>query len=159
MSSLRLFSTMLHLGYVVTDLERVKARMRVDHGINEWLEVPLAPDSSATRIALAGVGETTLELVEVDPAGDLLPIHADWLPAAPEAARFNHVAYLLDTKADWQAAQELFRQRGVAIPLAMPFGEAFEFFYADTVPDLGHWSEFICLGPAGREFLAQIPRF
>ena len=39
------------------------------------------------------------------------------------------------------------------------FGDIFShYYYVDTTAELGHFTEFVCLAPAGRDFLAQIPR-
>ncbi|MGE3693101.1 MAG: hypothetical protein AB7F98_17130 [Novosphingobium sp.] len=159
MSSPHLFGQMVQLGYVVTDFDKASARLGERYGIDRWKVVPLDPGSPASRIAMAYVGDVIFELVEVDLSVDLLPIHRGWLPAEPHLARLNHAAFMLPSLEAWQGAQEHFRGMGVDMPVVMSFGDIFEFFYADTVAELGHWSEFICLGPAGADFLADIPRF
>ncbi len=159
MASPHLFGQMFQLGYAVTDLDRASEHFRTRYGIDKWKVIPLDPGSPSSRIAMAYVGNTVFELVEVDLSVDLLPIHQGWLPADPSEARLNHIAYMLDSMEAWEAAQEHFRKQDVAIPISMSFGDIFEFFYADTVSQFGHWSEFVCLGPTGRAFLDDVPRF
>lgn len=159
MSSRHVFGQLVQLGYVVTDFDRAAAKFRERYGIDRWKVVPLDPGSPSSRIAMAYVGDMIFELVEVDTSVELLDIHRGWLPTDPDEARLNHVAFMLDSLEAWKDAQARFERLGVAMPVCMSFGDVFEFFYADTVPQLGHWSEFLCLGPAGREFLADIPRF
>ena len=158
-ASPHLFGNLVQLGYAVTDFDRASARFGERYGIDRWKVVPLDPGSPASRIAMAYVGDIIFELVEVDLSVDLLPIHRGWLPADPAGARFNHVAFMLESMEEFGGAQDHFRELGVDVPVVMSFGDIFEFFYADTVAELGHWSEFLCLGPAGADFLADIPRF
>jgi hypothetical protein len=159
MTSTHLFGQQVQLGYVVTDLDQAAVRFRERYGIDKWKVIPLEPGTASSRIAMAYVGDIIFELVEVDLSVELLDIHRGWLPADPSRARLNHVAFMLDSLEAWKGAQAHFEEIGVAMPVCMSFGDAFEFFYADTVPELGHWSEFLCLGSGGKEFLADIPRF
>lgn len=157
--SSHMFGQMVQLGYVVTDFAQASVRLGQRYGIDRWKVLPLDPGSPASRIAMAYVGDIIFELVEVDLAVELLPIHRGWLPASPADARFNHVAFMLDSLDAVESTKAQFGKLGVDVPVSMSFGDIFEFFYADTVAELGHWSEFLCLGPAGADFLADIPRF
>ena len=159
MTSPHLFCQLVQLGYVVTDFDKAAEGFRTRYGIDRWKVIPLDAGSPSSRIAMAYLGNTIFELVEVDLSVELLDIHRGWLPEDPAEARLNHVAFMLDSLEEWQGAQDQFRGAGVAMPVSMSFGDIFEFFYADTVAQLGHWSEFLCLGPAGKDFLADIPRF
>lgn len=159
MTGAHLFGQLVQLGYVVTDLDKAAVNFRNRYGIDRWKVVPLPEGSPSSRIAMAFVGEVIFELVEVNLSVELLDIHRGWLPEDPREARFNHVAFMLDSLDAWHGAQAHFRAMNVAIPVCMSFGEVYEFFYADTVPQLGHWSEFLCLGPGGKDFMADIPRF
>jgi len=159
MAALHPFGSLIQLGYVVTDFDRAAQGFRERYGIDDWKVVTLEPGSPSSRIAMAWVGEVLFELVEVDTSVDLLPIHRGWLPANPAEARLNHLAFHLDSVEEWRMVQEVYRSRGVDVPVVMSFGDVFEFCYVDTVAELGHWSEFLCLGPAGEQFLAEVPRF
>ncbi len=157
-ASLPLFGKHFHAGYVVINAEKVMANMRRDFGVANWKVLPLPAGSPACSIAMAYVRGTMIELVEVDPGQELMSIHAGWLPESEDGARLNHIAYMMDSEAQWRAAQVHFGEVGIALPVVMKFGDIFDYFYADTTAQLGHFSEFVCLGPEGREFLASIPR-
>ncbi len=152
------FGKHFHVGYVVLDIEKVMANMRRDFGVTDWKILPLPAGSPATAIAMAYVRGAMIELVAVDTGQELMSIHDGCLPASDEDARLNHVAYMLDSEEQWRAAQVHFGEVGIDLPVVMKFGEIFDYFYADTVASLGHFSEFVCLGPEGKEFLASIPR-
>lgn len=153
------FRNFFHLGYVVVDLEQVMANMRNRFGLAEWKILPLPEGAPAKAIGFAYAQDTLIELVEVDLRQELLPMHRGWLPAAPGEARLNHVAYLLDSEEEVRATVERFEAAGVATAWLEPFGDIFSlYYYADTTAELGHFSEFVCFGPAGRDFLATVPR-
>jgi hypothetical protein len=153
-----LFGKYFHSGYVVVNLEKVMANMRRDFGVTDWKVLPLPAGSPATAIAMAYVRGAMIELVEVDTGQELMSIFDGWLPDTVDGARLNHVAYMMDSEEQWRAAQARFGDLGIALPVVMKFGDIFDYFYADTIAQLGHFSEFVCLGPEGREFLASIPR-
>lgn len=153
------FRSLFHLGYVVLDLEGVMASMGERFGVTKWKVLPLPEGAPAKAIGFAYAGERMIELVEVDLRQELLPIHRGWLPKDPGEARLNHVAYMLDDEDELQSVRARFEAAGVATAWLESFGDIFSrYYYADTTAQLGHFSEFVYLGPAGREFLAQVPR-
>lgn len=159
MSPLLPFRNLFHLGYVVLDLEKVMAGMGRRFGVTRWKVLPLPEGAPAKAIGFAYAGETMIELVEVDLRQDLMPIHRGWLPADAGEARLNHVAYMLDGEDELQSVIDRFEAAGVATAWLGDFGDIFSrCYYADTTAELGHFSEFVCLGPAGRDFLAEAPR-
>ena len=147
-----------HSGYVVVNLEKALANMRRDFGVADWKIIPLPAGSPASAIAMAYVRGTMIELVEVDRGQELLSIFDGWLPATEDGARLNHVAFMMDSEEQWRAAQAQFGALGVSLPVVAKFGDIFDYFYADTTAQFGHFSEFVCLGPEGKDFLASIPR-
>ena len=153
------FRNLFHLGYVVVDLQQVMDGMRKTFGIAKWKVLPLPEGAPAKAIGFAYVQHQMIELVEVDLGQELLPIHRGWLPASPGEARLNHVAYMLDSEEELLALVAKNEAAGVATSWLEPFGDIFSrYYYADTTAQLGHFSEFVCLGPGGRDFLAEIPR-
>ena len=152
------FGKHFHVGYVVLDIEKVMANMRRDFGVTDWKILPLPAGSPATAIAMAYIHGVMIELVAVDTGQPLMSIHDGWLPTSDEGARLNHVAYLLDSEEQWRATQVHFGEVGIELPVVAKFGGIFDYFYADTATQLGHFSEFVCLGPEGKDFLASIPR-
>lgn len=156
--SFPMFGTYFHTGYVVVNLDMVIANMRRDFGVADWKIIRLPAGSPASAIAMAYIRGSMIELVEVDTGRELMSIFDGWLPTCKDGARLNHVAYMMDSVEEWHTAQAHFGDVGIALPVVMKFGKIFDYFYADTVSQLGHFSEFVCLGPEGREFLASIPR-
>lgn len=153
------FRNFFHLGYVVVDLEKAIAGMRDRVGVAKWKILPLPEGTSVKAIGFAYTGETMMELIEVDVRQELLPIYRGWLPKAPGEARLNHVAYMVDGEDEISSIVERFEAAGVATAALGSFGDIFSrYYYADTTAELGHYSEFVCLGPAGRDFLAGVPR-
>lgn len=153
------FRKLFHLGYVVVDLEMVMADMGARFGVRRWKILPLPEGAPAKAIGFAYTGETMIELVEVDLRQELMPIHRGWLPAKPGGARLNHVAYMLDSEDELLSVVERFEAAGVPTVQLDSFGDIFSrYYYADTTAELGHFSEFVCLGPAGGDFLAEVPR-
>lgn len=153
------FRALFHLGYVVVDLQQVMHRMGETFGVSRWKVLPLPEGAPAKAIGFAYVQDTMIELVEVDLRQELLPIHRGWLPAAADEARLNHVAYMLDSEEELLALVARHEAAGIETAWLESFGDIFSrYYYADTTAQLGHFSEFVCLGPAGRDFLAQIPR-
>jgi hypothetical protein len=153
------FRDFFHLGYVVLDLEQVMDGMRRRFGVARWKVLPLPEGAPAKAIGFAYVQDNMIELVELDLRQELLPIHRGWLPKSEREARLNHVAYMLSGEAELEALIARNESNGVATAWVEPFGDIFSrYYYADTTEQLGHFSEFVCLGPAGRDFLADIPR-
>lgn len=153
------FRNFFHAGYVVRDLDQAMANLRETFGVSRWKVLPMPEGTPARAIGFAYAGETMIELVEVDPAGELLPIHRGWVPEREADARLNHLAYRLDSEDELRALVAWFEGAGVATARLESFGDIFSlYYYADTTAQLGHYSEFVCLGPAGLDFLAEIPR-
>lgn len=158
MNSLRPFRNFFHLGYVVLSLDEVMDGMRTRFGVAKWKILPLPDDAPAKAIGFAYVQGTMLELVEVDLGRELLSIHRDFVPRSAGEARLNHVAYLLDSEAELRAVMAQNTEAGIATAWCESFGDIFSYYYyADTTAQLGHYTEFVCFGPAGREFLADVP--
>jgi hypothetical protein len=148
-----------HAGYVVRNIGAVMDNMRAQFGVARWKVLTLPEGSPATALGMAYVGETMIELVEVDPEGELMAIHQGFAPTSEGEARLNHLAYLLDSEEELQTVIASFEASGVATAWLASFGDIFSgYYYADTRAQLGHYSEFICLGSEGREFLAEVPR-
>jgi len=153
------FRSFFHLGYVVLDLEQVMDNMRRQFGVAEWKVLPLPEGAPAKAIGLAYVQQTMIELVEVNLRQELLPIHRGWIPQRAGEAKLNHVAYMVDSDDELLSLIDRFEAAGVATAWLESFGDIFSrYYYADTTAQLGHFTEFVCLGPAGRDFLAQVPR-
>jgi hypothetical protein len=159
MSSPSPFRNFFHAGYVVLDLAKVIDKMAARFGVERWKILPLPAGAPAKAIGFAYAQQTMIELVELDLDQELLPIHRGWLPRSESEARLNHLAYMLDSEEELAAVRARFEARQIATAWLDTFGDIFScYYYADTTAELGHFSEFVCLGPAGRDFLAEIPR-
>lgn len=154
--SVPLFGRHFHNGYVVVNLDQAIENLRRNYGVENWKVIPL--QSQATGLGMAFVRGSMIELVEVDTGQELMHIHDGWIPDTAAGAKLNHVAYMLDSHDEWQAAMARFQEAGVSLPVVGEFGDIFDYFYADTVEQLGHFSEFTCLRAGGKDFLAEIPQ-
>jgi hypothetical protein len=148
-----------HVGYLVRNLAAVMENMGKQFGVTSWKVLQLPEGSPATAMGFAYAGDAMIEMIEVDPEGELLPIHRGFAPRSNGEARLNHLAYLVESEDELGALIASFEAAGVTTAWVDSFGDIFSrYYYADTTAQLGHFSEFVCLGPAGRDFLADIPR-
>lgn len=159
MSSPSPFRNFFHAGYVVLDMAKVMDKMKDRLGVERWKIVPLPAGSPAKAIGFAYAEQNMIELVELDLGQELMSIHRGWLPQSEGEARLNHLAYMLDSEEELAAVKSRLEAKGIATAWLDTFGDIFShYYYADTTAELGHFTEFVCLGPAGRDFLAQVPR-
>lgn len=148
-----------HAGYVVLDLEKVMAGMRQTFGVADWKVLPLPDGAPARAVGFAYVGDRMIELVELDLRQEPMAIHRGFVPESDSEAKLNHLAYMLDSEDELLSLVAHNEASGVATAWLEPFGDIFRwYYYADTKSQLGHYTEFVCLGPAGRDFLAEVPR-
>src|SRR5438067_394502 len=97
------FRNFFHAGYVVLDMAKVVDNMTARFGVEEWKILPLPAGSPAKAIGFAYVQESMIELVELDLAQELLPIHRGLLPHSDSEARLNHLTYMLDSEEELTA--------------------------------------------------------
>jgi hypothetical protein len=148
-----------HAGYVVLNLEKAMAGMRQTFGVADWKVLPLPEGTPASAIGFAYVQDRMIELVELDLRQELMAIHRGFVPESDGEARLNHLAYMLDSEDELLSLVAHNEAAGLATAWLEPFGDIFSwYYYADTKAQLGHFTEFVCLGPAGRDFLAAVPR-
>jgi hypothetical protein len=148
-----------HTGYVVRNVDAVMDVMRRQFGIAQWKVLRLDEGYASTALAYAYSNDSLIELVEVNLRQELRVIHRDWVPEDETQARLNHVAYVVDDAESLDALIERFGAAGLKTAWRSSFRDVFsDYCYIDTVARLGHFCEYACLGPAGREFLADIPR-
>jgi hypothetical protein len=153
------FRNFFHTGYVVRNADKVMENMQDKFGIAKWKILRLGKGYAATALAYAYTQNAMIELVEVNLTQELRVIHRDWIPDSDTDAKLNHLAYLVDDEAGLEPLIENFKRAGLATAWRAGFRDVFsEYCYIDTVAQLGHFCEFACLGPAGRDFLADIPR-
>jgi len=153
------FGKIFHTGYVVRNADKVMQNMQDKFGIGKWKVIRLGSGYASSALAYAYAQDAMIELVEVNPNEALRVIHRDWVPACDTDAKLNHLAYLVDDKPGLSPLVDRFKAAGVETVWRAGFRDIFsDYCYVDTVAQLGHFCEFACLGPAGHDFLADIPR-
>jgi hypothetical protein len=153
------FRNLFHAGYVARDMAKAMKKMRDQFGVADWKIVPLPDGAAAKALGLAYVQRTMIELVEVTPKEEPLAIPRGWAPRPDADATLNHLAYMLDSEVEVRTLVARFEGAGIATAALDSFGDLFSLsYYADTRRQLGHLTEFVCLGPAGGDFLADVPR-
>jgi catechol 2,3-dioxygenase-like lactoylglutathione lyase family enzyme len=143
------------VAYVVRDLDRAVAAMQARTGARNWRVRHLPQSELLTGAALAWVKGVMLELIAVDPAG-AHPVYRDHVPQAADAARLHHLGYLFDTEAAFDARIAQSRADGFAAALHRRHTSIL-CYYCDTYARLGHYTEFVHLRPAARDFFADVP--
>ena len=153
-----LFGRFFQLGYVTRDGEAAAAQFRKRFAPVEFdVLANTAPNPitiSVKRIYLAWIGQTMVELIEVN---DAVPsIYRDYLPATQSDIRLHHFGYLID---DYPATLRRLEEEGYDIPFRISYGNVNDCCYADTRAQLGHYLEYIRLGEEGRKWFSAIPGF
>jgi hypothetical protein len=107
-------------------------------------------------IGFAWVGDFMWEYLEA-PAENASEMYRDFLPEDPGEARFNHIGYRVDTEAEFEAVMAAYARQGVGTALQMDLPGFLRCYYADTVRQLGHYTEYVYEFPGGAYF-AEAPR-
>jgi hypothetical protein len=144
------------MGYVVRDVNKAAATLRDHFGVTRW-QIRRMPESApSSALGFAYVQQTMIELVEARPSQDT--IFRDWLPESDSAARFHHLGYMIDSEQQWRETIGQFEAVGVRAALAGSAGDLLDYYYADTVAQLGHFCELVRLKPAGLNYFSQVPQ-
>ncbi len=150
------FRNHFQLGYVVRDLDRAIHAMIGKFGVEKWeVRRPSSKAAPARALGFAYVQQTMLELIEVDPDRDT--IYRDWVPDRGDDIRLHHLGYMIDSEEEWRATIGQFEAAKIPAALAGSIGDILDYYYADTVAQLGHYCELVRLRPAGRDFWANVP--
>ncbi len=78
------------------------------------------------------------------------------MPDDGNALRLHHVGYMAKTEAEFQAAIAKFKADKFPTAIEGSIPGQLDFYYADTVPLLGHYTELVCMKPGGTYF-ANVP--
>ncbi|MGB3847033.1 MAG: VOC family protein [Sphingopyxis sp.] len=155
-----LFKQHFQIAYVVRNLAAARARLAREFGVAEWDVMDMAalmgPGHGTRYIGNSFAGDTMIELIEPDPAGD--SIYRDWIPPEEDGVRLHHLGFLVRSDEDFKAAIAQLGAAGYPTAVSGSFGDALDYHYADTTALLGHYYELINLKPAGEQFFARIPR-
>lgn len=145
-------------GYLTTDLDRAVALYGERLGVKRFFTFDTSAMSpeAPIRVGLAWAGGVMVELIE--PIGLAAPVYAGHLPPEGFAIRFHHMGYMIDEEAKWRDMVAALEGQGIPVALRRQGTGWIDFCYFDTRTMLGHLVEFVLAYPAGREFLAQVPR-
>jgi len=151
-----LFRHHFQLGYVIRDLEGALRTMRERFGVTEWQVNHLPATAPGRALAFAYVGGMMIELVDIRPEQDT--IYRGGVPEHDDELRLHHLGYLIESEAEWHAEIRTFEAAGFNPALVGHAGDLLEWYYADTVAALGHYTELIRYkSEAGRAYWVNVP--
>ncbi len=152
-----LYRNHFQLGYVVRNLDGAIETMRKSFGVTHW-EVRQLPASAPGRaLGNAWVGDMLIELVDVRPERET--IYHDWIPDSDEGLRLHHFGYLIDSEEEWRETIAGMEAAGIEPVLVGGAPGLMDWYYADTVKLLGHYTELMRFtSEAGKGFWANVPR-
>lgn len=151
-----LYRNFFQFGYVVRNLDGAMATLRDRMGITRWEVRHLPSTAPGHALAFAYVNGLMIELVDIRPDEDT--IYRDWIPEADDALRLHHLGYLIQDEADWQAAIAQYEVAGFAPALVGGIEGRMQWYYANTVAALGHYSELIRFtSETGKAYWANVP--
>lgn len=149
-----MFRNHFQVAYVVRDVDKCVASLGEKFGVHKWEIRKTHPGAPASRLAFAYAGGVMLELVE--PVPEAKTIFRDWIPEDPAAARFHHLGYFVHSEEEWRTVVDHYEAAGIKT-LCGSVADLLDYGYADTVAQLGHWTEFVRLKPAGKDYFANVP--
>jgi hypothetical protein len=150
-----IFGKFFQVGYVVRDIDAATRAAGERFGVTKW-HIKRNPAGPLVGLGTAWVGGTMWEYLEFHP--EMTPeIFARFLPDDPRDARTNHVGYMLEDQAQLQAVMAQHAASGVGVALHMDLPDVLECYYADSYPQLGHYTEYVYLKPGGRDYFAETP--
>ncbi|TAK98547.1 MAG: hypothetical protein EPO08_18830 [Rhodospirillaceae bacterium] len=149
------FRNHFQCGYVVRDIDKAIANMGEKFGVSKWQINRLSADAPGRALGFAYVQNVMIELVDVRPEQET--IYRSWIPESDTAVRLHHLGYMIDTEEEWRSVISQFKAAGFRTALEGSVGDILDYYYADTVAELGHYCEFVRLKPAGKSFWANVP--
>jgi hypothetical protein len=164
----KLFDGFFQLAYVTTDLEQAMATFKEHYGVERYLTIPMdttvdtpaGPRATRLRISFAYAGDTQIELIQ-PLEGNTVELYWDGLPrdSATFALRFHHMAFMLPSRAAWDAFRASLAATPERIAFESPFdAQASQYLYLDAKQRLGHYTEYMWLNNEGAGLFASIPR-
>ncbi|MBD3903303.1 VOC family protein [Chryseobacterium sp. Ch-15] len=152
-----LFNSFFHFGYITKDIDAACDIYTKKFGAKFKIYTPkvnLDNISPVQHIAFSYIGNTMIKIIEPDLAQN--SIFNEYVVENPKVIRLHHLGYLMMN--DYQKTlKQLGWNLEYDIPLKGNFENLWEFAYADTRKDFGHYTEFIQLDEVGKDFLADIP--
>lgn len=153
-----IFSSFFHFGYITKDIDAACNIYTKKFGAKFKMIAPkvdLNNISPIQRIAFSFIGNALVKIIEPDLAQN--SIFKEYVVENPRVIRLHHLGYLM-TDYD-KTIKQIGWNLEYEIPLKGNFENLWEFCYADTRKDFGHYTEFIRLDEAGKDILADVPGF
>lgn len=158
-----LLNGFFQIGYATNDLDKALSLYKDKYDMGSFAEIRGIPvqgpnnTDMVANFALAYKGDTMIELIQPVEGDTSMFDHV--LPDNEFAIRHHHFAYCLDSMEQLDEAEANMRSQGIEVPIRGNGMDQVFFFYADTRPWLGHYSEYLTLTDKGREAYAQLPRY
>jgi hypothetical protein len=158
-----LFQHHFQIAYVVNDVGRAVQVFRDRFDVARWNVRDMAAltggASLIRRLALAWIGddETRVQIELIEPDKGTPSLYANWTEAGSDRMRLHHHGFLVHSPQEWQIALDAVARAEIPIARQASFGNAMDYFYADTRAELGHYLEVIHLKPEGAAFFADVP--
>ena len=151
-----LFRNHFQLGYSVRNIDKAIGTLSEKFGLSKWQIVRPPEEAPSSALAWAYVKDLMIELVEPRPGR--MPYYDAWLPESESGARLHHMAYMVEDEDEWRSVKQAFGDQGIAMVVDEQMGPILSYRYFDTRPELGHYTEFVLLGPKGKKFWADVPQ-
>jgi hypothetical protein len=142
-------------GYVVRDVHKAIEGAQAKAAIQKWHVKTMEPGGMLTAMGFAWVDGFMWELLEADPKAEPNVFQA-YLPDSPGDMRFHHLGYMLENQTQLQEVMARYADAGVGTAVHMELPGVLECYYADTLQQLGHYTEYVYLMP-GCQYFDQAP--
>ncbi|WP_066435432.1 VOC family protein [Chryseobacterium sp. CCH4-E10] len=153
-----LFNSFFHFGYVTKDIDLACNIYKKKFGAKFKMivqKVDVNNVAPVQRVALSYIGNTMIKIIEPDLTQT--SIFNEYIVENPRVIRLHHLGYLMNDSQ--KTLKQLIWNLQYNIPLKGNFENLWEFAYADTRKDFGHYTEFIRLDEGGKDILVDIPGF
>jgi hypothetical protein len=135
-----------HVGYITKNFDQAKSLFDRRHGVRSFMDLGevIFPNAAGIdvglRIGLGYVGPNFIELIE--PLSGPLDVYHETLAKSSSPFIWHHVCYSVTSQQALDGIRQAVLARGQSIAFA---NQAGDFFYADTRPMNGHYTEYVAL--------------
>jgi hypothetical protein len=156
-----LYGRFFQWGYVTRDADRAMAQFSKRFGPAEFQvfvntnPAPHPAGQSVKRVCMTWIGGIMAEVIEVDPNA-ASSFYRDALPAGADDIKLHHLGFLVD---DYKSTEAHLKARGYQLPFAMETDNGPSMIYADARSQVGHYLEYVALGPGGTQWFSSVPGF
>lgn len=141
------------ISYATNDIERAKAFMQQQLGINRFRELsgPL-PTGGHIHVELAWVGNTMYELITAEGEGS--DLYVGGLSKDQFSIRHHHLGFLVHSEEEWNALQREIDDKQWPMPYINHTPGFMRSCFVECAI-LGHYFEYLWPEPAALEFFCQ----